>query len=235
MRRSYTWSLAKLHTKSHESGGTDNERRTSLKRYDNAIIQTGRQVAINVTGLRAVIFFIRGSTRVWRMTEEKKKKRKKEGGIEKYVWTEGGSISIWRVTATDCRNKPRIWPPKINSLFPSRRTKRGPCSDEPLPPPPPLPFLRSSSRCLGGCSLQRRGYASNSSNETRHVRPSAPWRVGRIVYTGYRDIYLLSHWYANVSSGQGEMGECRGRRKREEAFCRVILVGVTFHCRGGFV
>lgn len=62
-------------------------------------------------------FFLSGGlTRVGRMTEVKKEERREK----KYV-----SISIWRVTATDCRNKPRIWPPKINSLFPSRRTKRG--------------------------------------------------------------------------------------------------------------
>lgn len=103
MRRSYTWSLAKLHTKSHESGGTDNERGTSLKRYDNAIIQTGRQVAINVTGLRAVIFFIRGSTRVWRMTREEKRKKKKEGGIEKYGLNRGRrALSLFGG-----------WPPRI--------------------------------------------------------------------------------------------------------------------------
>lgn len=56
-------------------------------------------------------------------------------------------------------------------------------------------------------------------------------RVGRTVYTGYRDIYLLSHWYANVSSGQGADGRESVREGgKGESFCRVILVGVTFHC-----
>lgn len=41
---------------------------------------------------------------------------------------------------------------------------------------------------------------------------------GRTVYTGYRDIYLLSHWYANVSSGQGEMEEFSGKEEKENRF-----------------
>lgn len=53
------------------------ERGTRLKRYDNAIIQTGRQVAINVTGLRAVILFIRGIDS--RGEDDRSEKRRKEG------------------------------------------------------------------------------------------------------------------------------------------------------------
>lgn len=58
-------------------------------------------------------------------------------------------------------------------------------------------------------------------------------RVGRTVYTGYRDIYLLSHWYANVSSGQGADGRERvsGKEEKENRFVGWFWVGVTFHCR----